>query len=208
MKKTILLGIIYSVFTLVITMSCKKDEPTTQQIIANGVTDGESATISDETISETINLQGGDIVVSGNSQIISDINVQNDNSSLLITDNSQVEKVNMSAGELRFEGSPTIETDLNINNGKVYIGSSDSKSTDTVRIMNNCNLFDSLFVNGGVLVIEKDFNQNGFVNIANGAKVIVKHDMNKGADLYGGKGLDVVGNFNINSGILNPEPKQ
>lgn len=193
--------------SLLFICSCHKDHSYPGVNISDGIDLGEVVNFDNKLVTETLNMEGGDATVSGNTLVNADINLKDNNSDLLIRDFAVIHKINLSGGVVRIIGSPVIKTDFNINKGVVIIGTPESSSTDTVRILNNVNLSDSVWIAGGTVVIYKDFNQNGFVNIAEGAKVIVLHDMNKGADLYGKKSLEVKGIFNDNHrGVTSEEP--
>ena len=114
-------------------------------------------------------------------------------STMTVTDNSEIHRINMkkdTQAKVYFYGSPTIVTDFNVNQGSVIIGDYDHpESTDTIRIKNNFNLYGTLWVNAGVLVIEKELNHFGTIYISNKATVIVNHKWNQSADIYGAKNM-------------------
>ncbi|MBK8808534.1 MAG: hypothetical protein IPO21_18630 [Bacteroidales bacterium] len=200
-------SVIISLFTIGILTYCKKPNYNPYPYIGDRVNPGEEVIVDHGVINNTVNMEGGDATIVGNTVVNADINVKSFQSELLIADSVSLHKINMHGGLVRLVGSPIIRTDFNINQGKVIIGSDKSRPFDTVRVKNNLNLFDSLWVEAGVLVIEKDFNHNGFVSIADSAKILVLHDMNKGGDLYGRNRVEVRGAYNDNQkGITTDAP--
>lgn len=186
--------------------ACKKDEQNSVVNISDGVDPGEEVTYDDDEVNSTLNLEGGDVTVEGSTTVTADINITDTASTLIVTDSAELHQINLTGGCVYISGSTIINNDFNVNSGTVYVGSDYSLATDTVKIMGNFNLNDSLWVNGGVLLVGTDFNQSAFVNIATDAKIIVKHDMNHGADLYGAQGLTVEGTLNENSGVMENAP--
>jgi len=186
--------------------ACKKSDNHDYNNYKDGVTQGEFIVINNGVVDATVNMEGGDMAVNGSTKVVADVNINNSSSTMTVTGNSEIHRINMkkdTQAKVYFYGSPTIVTDFNVNQGSVIIGDYDHpESTDTIRIKNNFNLYGTLWVNAGVLVIEKELNHFGTIYISNKATVIVNHKWNQSADIYGAKNMICNGYYNHNSGSV------
>lgn len=169
--------------------------------------EGGKLAINDSVTVHKINMDGGEVSLSGGSEVKTDINMKKDSCLLNISDAVTVGKINMQGGQAVLTGSPTISLDFNQNSGTVYIGGCGSTLQDTVRIKINYNIADTLYVLGGVAVIEHDLNQNsGYIDVEDGAKVIVRNHFNIGGKVSGMRNI-TAGTVNYNvSGTVAQEP--
>lgn len=203
-----------AVASITLFSSCRKkkvEEPDDDKKVyvptyKDGVTDGEEFEIEDKVVDGSVQVEGGELTVSGNAVLTGDINMEDDeDSEVIIKDDAVVHHINMHAGTLYLSGSPTIETDFNLVDGKSIIGNDLSTMEDTVTIR-QINTDDTLIIYKGVVVVEKDLNQNkGFINVTDSAKLIVEGTFNKAGDVYGVRNIDA-DVFNKNHGITEDEP--
>ncbi len=181
----------------------KKEDP--KPDYSNGIVDG-TYTIDEDEIDETVNIRGGNLIIVGETNVTGVIHLGEEGGSLEIHDSVQVHQINMKGGEIVLTGSPTIITDFIHTTGTVYIGNCHSKLEDTVTVKGNYIIDDTLYVMGGVLVIEHDFNQNaGFINVEDGAKIIVRNHFNPQVTVYGMRNIEC-GVLNDNKGVIHQEP--
>jgi hypothetical protein len=179
-----------------------REKKTEQPRLDNGVKAGQSYEFIDKTVQETVNIDGGKLHLGGASYVESDINLREDKGgTLTISDNVNMHKINMHSGTVNIIGAPTIRTDFNLNNGLAVFGNDRSTKADTARILVNFNISDTVWVRGGVLLVERDLNQNrGVINVSDGAEIIVKGHLNRGGTIYGTGNITVKGPFNRNAG--------
>lgn len=202
MKKIAFLSLIAATMLF----SCK-DKVKIDTSYEDGVQQGENVTINQEEVKGTVNVEGGSLTIEGNTEVNSDINIDAETGGVLyITDNVTIHKINMDNGLVYISGSPIISTDFNLNNGTVYIGNNDSEITDTVKVLSQMNIRDTLIVRGGVLYVDSNINlTSGVISVENNAKIIITHDFNQGADVYGIHNIDA-NNLNHNGGERNADP--
>jgi len=200
--------IIFIALSLLALQACKKDKITIDY--TDGVSEGEEVTINEENVDGTLNVDGGTLTIEGETSVTADLNIdQEKGGEIHINDNVTLHKINMDNGIIYITGSPTISTDFNLNNGTVYIGNSNSDiNRDTVKIKSQLNIQDSLFINGGVVLLESNLNlsNGGFISVANNAKFIIEHNLNQGGDIYGFNNITIKGASNHNSGLISPTP--
>lgn len=169
--------------------------------------EGGELELHDSVTVNKINMDGGAATLSGGSEVKTDININTDSCLLVISDAVTVGKINMKGGEVVFTGSPTINLDFNQNKGTVYIGDCNSTLQDTMRIKINYRVADTLFVLGGVVVVEHDLNQNGgYIDVEDRAKLIVRNHFNVGGAVHGMRNITAaVVNYNV-SNTVTQEP--
>lgn len=173
--------------------------------------EGGALELHDSVTVNKINMDGGAATLSGGSEVKTDINMKTDSCLLVISDTVTVGKINMQGGEVIFTGSPTINLDLNQNKGTVYIGDCHSTLQDTMRIKVNYNIADTLYVLGGVVVVERDLNMNknlnsSYIDVEDGAKIIVRNHFNIGGAVHGMRNITAeVVNYNV-SNTVTQEP--
>lgn len=207
MKHGFKLMMVATLIAAVALSSCRKKKKETPRInYTNGITDG-TYNVEDKIVDETVNVIGGNLIITGETRVTSDINMKKEGGSLQIHDTVQVHKINMHGGVVTLTGSPTIRTDFNHTIGIVYVGNCNSTLEDTVTVKVNYNFSDTLFVLGGVLVIEHDLNQNpgGVIDVEDGAKLIVRNHFNVGGPVYGTRNIEAKV-VNINKHELYQEP--
>ena len=106
-------------------------------------------------------------------------------------------------GSVEITSGLTIENDLNLNDdGLVVINPVNDE--DTIRILGNINVNDSLIILGGCVLLEGDFNinSNGIVNVGDNAKLKIFDDLNSSGQLHGYRNVIVSGEDNFNGGSI------
>jgi len=196
--------------SMAVVSSCKDGSDYYPNAFSDGkISIDEEYVVENDYIESNINMEGGDVCILGNTTVHADINMNDPKSELIISgEKVNIQKINMQGGDVKISGNCEVDRDLNFNSGRITIGNDKSTIADTVRIYINFNIFGDLLIQGGVVVVEHDFNQNkGVVCVTDGAKLIVKGSLNQGSELYGKRNIVVKGEYNQNApSLIDDEP--
>lgn len=208
-----------SVITL---WSCKDDDNGSNVIYTNanqtysdGVSSGETVSIDNQEVSESISVEGGVLDVSGSSYLDA-VNIDAEGGNVTVGENASVHTVDMDNGSLLVDGDAEIRTEYNMDGGTSVITDNASMNSFNMdgghsTISGSANVNVDLNFNGGTVRfgdqflqdtvhIGNNFNASDSVWIDWGVVVIgTDLNLNDGAFLSVSDSAQLVVNHNLNS---------